>query len=163
MRSAFRFLRKRLSRIVTVALNNNVALEGVTLNGICKFNSLTTFGSNVHINGVWVDGPGPVSIGHNSHFGKSVSIYTQNHNYYSTSSIPYDNTFIVKKVTIGNYVWVGSHVIILPGTTIEDGVIIQAGSVVHGLLERCGIYGGNPAKKFSSRDLSTFNKLNEYD
>ena len=55
---------------------------------------------------------------------------------------------------IGNAVWVGSNVTILPGTKVGDGVIVQAGSVVHGSLQDYGIYGGNPAKLIKKRENS---------
>ena len=43
---------------------------------------------------------------------------------------------------------IGSNVTILPGTTIGEGAIIQAGAVVHGEIPPCAIVGGNPAKDF---------------
>ena len=48
-------------------------------------------------------------------------------------------------VKLGDNVWVGAGVIILPGVTIGDGVIVGAGSVVTRSLEP-GTYYGNPAK-----------------
>ncbi|MCA1200120.1 acyltransferase [Sphingomonas sp. R647] len=145
-----------------MAINPGVKLEGVTINGVCKFNKVTLFGSNCHVNGVWVDGKGEVEIGNDCHFGKDIKIFTQNHNYKSAVRLPYDDSYELKPVKIGNYVWVGSHVIILPGSIIGDGVIVQAGAVVHGRLEDCGIYGGNPAVRFGSRNVDDFSRLNQY-
>ena len=54
-------------------------------------------------------------------------------------------------VEIGNDVWIGSRVIIMPGIKIGDGVIIAAGSVATKDLESYGIYGGVPAKLIKSR------------
>lgn len=49
-------------------------------------------------------------------------------------------------VTIGNNVWLGEHVIILPNVTIGDGAIIGAGSVVtHDIPAYC-VAIGSPAK-----------------
>lgn len=162
MSGVLRSIRKYLGRLATRILNPATPLAGVTINGVCKFNRLTQFGVNCHVNGIWTDGPGPVLIGHDCHFGKNISIFTQNHDYHSRDKLPYGDTFIIKSVEIGNYVWIGSHVIILPGSQIGDGVIVQAGSVVHGRLEKCGIYGGNPAVRFSSRDPVVFEELNQY-
>lgn len=50
-------------------------------------------------------------------------------------------------IIIGNHVWVCSDVKILPGTVIEDGVIVAAGSVVKGKLDANCLYGGVPARK----------------
>jgi len=157
-----RLIRKEFGRIGTLFINRKIGLQGVTVNGLCKFNKQTSFGEQCHFNGVWVDGPGPVRFGNGCHFGRNITIFTQNHNYRSREKLPYDDTFIVKGVSFGNYVWVGSSVIILPGTTVGDGVIVQAGSVVHGTLDRCGIYGGNPAMKFGTRDIALFEELNQY-
>ncbi len=49
-------------------------------------------------------------------------------------------------ITIGNGVWIGARSVILPGTTIGDGVVIAAGSVVSGACEANALYGGVPAR-----------------
>lgn len=49
-------------------------------------------------------------------------------------------------VKIGNDVWIGSHVLILPGVQIGDGAIIAAGAVVTKNVEPYAIVGGVPAK-----------------
>jgi acetyltransferase-like isoleucine patch superfamily enzyme len=41
-------------------------------------------------------------------------------------------TDVPRKVTIGDYVWIGANAIILPGSIIEAGAIIPAGSIVKG-------------------------------
>ena len=48
---------------------------------------------------------------------------------------------------------------ILPGTKIGEGAIIQGGSVVHGEIPPYAIAGGNPAKVFKYRDIEHFKKL----
>ena len=60
---------------------------------------------------------------------------------------------------IDDCVWIGSNVIILPGTHIGEGAIIQAGSVVHGEIPPMAIAGGNPAKVFASRDRRHYEEL----
>ena len=52
----------------------------------------------------------------------------------------------LKKVTIGNDVWIGTRVIILPGVTVGNGVIIGAGAVVTKDVPDMAIVGGVPAK-----------------
>lgn len=50
-------------------------------------------------------------------------------------------------IEIGNNVFIGSRCIILPDAKIEDNVIIGAGSLVRGKLQRGGGYAGMPAKR----------------
>ncbi|MEG1480106.1 MAG: CatB-related O-acetyltransferase [Kiritimatiellia bacterium] len=49
-------------------------------------------------------------------------------------------------VTIGNDVWVGTQVVILPGVTVGDGAIIAAGAIVTKDVPPYAIVGGVPAK-----------------
>jgi acetyltransferase-like isoleucine patch superfamily enzyme len=49
-------------------------------------------------------------------------------------------------IHVGLNVSLYSRVIVAPGTTIEDGVTVAAGSYVRGVLERDGFYAGSPAK-----------------
>ena len=43
--------------------------------------------------------------------------------------------------------WIGANSTILPGTVIEKGCVIAAGSVVKGLLKSNRLYAGVPAKE----------------
>lgn len=111
----------------------------------------TIVGKNVSFNGMKIRGNGFVHIGNNFHSGSGCEIITQNHNF-EGGKIPYDETYIIKDVTIGDNVWLGNRVMILPGVVIEEGAIIQAGSVVVSHIPACAIAGGHPAKVFSSRN-----------
>ena len=52
---------------------------------------------------------------------------------------------------IGNDIWIGARVTILPGVHVGDGSIIGAGAVVTKDVEPYSIVAGNPAKKIGSR------------
>lgn len=54
-------------------------------------------------------------------------------------------------VTIGNNVWIGKHVIILPGINIGNGAVLGAGSVITKSVEPFTIVAGNPAKVIRKR------------
>lgn len=95
---------------------------------------------------------GPVEIGDNVMMGPNVVIITTKHNFRDIdvpmlkqgSTGPYT-------VKIGNDVWIGERVIILPGVTINHGAIVGAGSIVTKDVTAYSIVGGNPAKFIKSR------------
>ena len=66
---------------------------------------------------------------------------------------PYENSPIRKNksVIIGNDVWIGANVIILPGVKIGDGAIVAAGSIVTKDVEPYQIVGGCPARYIKPR------------
>jgi len=49
-------------------------------------------------------------------------------------------------IKIGNNVFIGSQCVFLPGTVINDNIVVAANSVVSGILESGYIYAGTPAK-----------------
>lgn len=122
-------------------------------------NSRTVLGDNVHFMGLEIRGEGPVTIGDNFHSGSACDIMTENHNYDSGDAIPYDDTFVRKGVEIGDNVWFGINVIVIPGVTIGEGAIIQSGSVVTQDIPAGAIAGGHPAEVFDQRDMDHYEKL----
>ena len=83
-----------------------------------------------------------VTIGDDCFIGPNVSIYTACH---STDPIERNtrNEWAVP-VSIGNNVWIGGSVTILPGVTIGDNVTIGAGSVVTKDIPANVVAVGNP-------------------
>lgn len=64
---------------------------------------------------------------------------------------------------IGNDVWIGQNVTIMPGITVGDGAIIAANATVVKDIEPYTIYGGNPAqfikKRFSEEQVEQLLQL----
>lgn len=94
-----------------------------------------------------------VVCGNNVAFGPGVKIWTVNHNF-NEKLISYNKQgYSEETVTIGNDVWLGANVIVLPGVNIPDGVVIGAGAVVtkHHVISPYGVYVGNPLRKIKDR------------
>lgn len=53
----------------------------------------------------------------------------------------------IRPVVIGDNVWVGRNSFIFPGTTIGEGAVIAANSVVRGNVKPFTVVAGNPARK----------------
>lgn len=122
----------------------------------------TYLGDNVNFNGMVISGGGKVKIGNNFHSGSDCLIISQNHDFDNGRTIPYDyESYIIKNITIGDNVWIGSRVIILAGVEIGEGAIVQAGSVVVKSIPKYGICGGSPAKVFKYRDINHYLSLKE--
>lgn len=122
--------------------------------------SNTFLGDYCCFNGCEIHGFGKVRIGNHFHSGVELLIIAQNHNYDHGKHIPYSpDDYVYKDIIIGDFVWIGSRVTILPGTKIGEGAIIQAGSVVHGEIPPLAIVGGNPATVFKYRDKVHFETL----
>lgn len=133
--------------------------RGFTVNFPCMFTNNTEIGNYCHFNGMKVRGIGRLIVGDYFHSGDEILILTQNHNYRNPQCLPYDHMDVARDVTIGNYVWLGSRVTILPGVVLGDGCIVQAGAVVSGQFPPNAILGGNPAVIIRYRDAEVVQRL----
>lgn len=86
----------------------------------------------------------PVAIGDHVMIGPSVGIYTVNHPMTAEGRRKY--LAKASPVTIGNDVWIGGGVTILPGITIGSNVVIAAGAVVSHDVPSNSVVGGVPAR-----------------
>jgi acetyltransferase-like isoleucine patch superfamily enzyme len=89
-----------------------------------------------------------ITLGTNDVISKDVLFLT--HDYSIFRALKYvdrenDGERILKPISVGNNVFIGVRSTILPGTTIEDNVIIGACSVVKGRVRNGTIVAGNPA------------------
>jgi hypothetical protein len=117
-------------------------------------------GSNCRIgNNYFFHSLGGITIGNNTILSRNVTIYSANHNYLSIDLIPYDDTYIEKEVIIGDSVWIGMNVCILPGVIIEDGAIIGMGTIVSKNVKKGEIIVGMGQRVAANRDLEIFETL----
>ena len=155
------YLWKRERWIKSVRVTAKKCGRDLKVNWPTGINSNTELGNNVNFNGLTVGGNGRIVIGDNFHSGTDCMIVTNTHNYDHGTAIPYDDVDIEKEVIIEDNVWIGNRVIILGGTHLHEGCIIQAGSVVVGDIPYCSIAGGHPAKVFKMRDIEHYEILKE--
>lgn len=70
-------------------------------------------------------------------------------------------------ITIGNDVWIGMNVLILPGVKIGDGAVVGANSVVTKPVDDYEIVAGNPARhikyRFSQTQIDSLKKIKWWD
>ena len=56
----------------------------------------------------------------------------------------------VKPIIVHDNVWIGSHVLVLPGSEIGEGSIVSAYSVVSGAVAPYTVVAGNPARRIGT-------------
>jgi acetyltransferase-like isoleucine patch superfamily enzyme len=88
----------------------------------------------------------PVTIGDDTGIGGHCLIFT--HGAWLNALDGYPVTY--EPVTLGNSVWLPWRVFIMPGTTIGDGSVIGANSLVQGTIPPMSLAVGSPAKVIRS-------------
>lgn len=89
-----------------------------------------------------------VKIGDNVFVGPNVGIYTPCHPIDAKERMTFKEW--AEPVTIGDDVWLGGNVTILPGVSIGNNVVIGAGSVVTKDIPSNSVAVGNPCKPVKS-------------
>jgi acetyltransferase-like isoleucine patch superfamily enzyme len=130
-----------------------------------------SFRSQIDIsNHVWIghfsllDGLGGITIGEGVHIASHCCIYSHS----SQNSIrllgkkyiemPAQKRpgYIIKKVTIGEYTFIGTSSVILPGVSIGKGCIVGAGSIISKDVPDFSVVVGNPGRIIG--DTTTIDK-----
>lgn len=111
----------------------------------CDYGYNIEVGDNffANTNCVILDGA-KVRIGDNVFIAPNVGIYTAGHPLDATRRN--EGLEYAYPVTIGNNVWIGGGVSILPGVTIGDNCVIGAGSVVNRDIPPHSLAVGNPCR-----------------
>jgi acetyltransferase-like isoleucine patch superfamily enzyme len=84
--------------------------------------------------GCWINASGGVFIGMNTMIGPRCLIHSANHKI--ERGRWRKDKWVFKPTYIGDDVWIGANVTILPGADIGDGCIVGAGSVLSGRYPR---------------------------
>jgi maltose O-acetyltransferase len=121
------------------------------------------FGKNIHFKGMAILNfnctlldSNIITIGDRTLIGPGCHIICTNHSLDAEERLKgmFDN----RPITIGNKVWIGGNVTILPGVTIGDEAVIGAGSVVTKDIPAGVVAVGNPCKvlrKITEQDKMT--------
>lgn len=112
------------------------------------------FGNDVQINDyVHISAIEKVDIGNNVLMASHIYISDNSHGYYDGSNCdsspltpPKDRAYKVAPVKIGDNVWLGEGVIVMPGVEIGSGCVIGAHSIVNKSIPSNCIAVGSPAK-----------------
>ena len=111
----------------------------------CDYGKQIRVGKRFFANfGLMILDEAPVTIGDDCFVGPGVHIYTACHCTNPTERATRREW--AEPVTIGDNVWLGGNVTILPGVTIGDNCTIGAGSVVTHDIPANSIAAGNPAR-----------------
>lgn len=84
-----------------------------------------------------------IIIGNNCIFGENVRIYDHNHRFSNYLKPIIEQGYTLKSVHIGENCWIGSNVVILPGSNIQSDSIIGAGCVISGDIPKGVIVTSN--------------------
>lgn len=148
-----------INRTATVSIGNNTIINSsnygyhLNMHSKCKLyadrpNAIINIGNNCRIHGTCIHAYKRITIGNNCLIAANTQIIDGNghllsfdypHNRLNTKDFG-------KQIIIEDNVWIAANCIILGGTSIGEGSIITAGSIVKGNIPKNCIFGGNPAK-----------------
>lgn len=90
---------------------------------------------------------GPTRIGADVMMGPECRIYTVGHSFSDRNlSMREQGSTPARPVVIEDDVWIGARVMVMPGTTIGQGSVVAAGSVVTRDVEPYSVVAGVPAR-----------------
>lgn len=98
----------------------------------------------------WSSEPYLITVGNHCAITNGVRIFT--HGGARVARMKYPDFDVFGKVIIGDWVYIGTNSLIMPGVTIGDGSLIAAGSVVTKSVPSGVVVGGNSAKILATID-----------
>lgn len=118
---------------------------GIEPNFYCDYGFNIHLGKNFYSNhNLVILDANKVEFGDNVFIGPNCGFYTSGHPLdYKTRNKGLE---YAKPIKVGNNVWFGGNVCVLPGVTIGDNVVIGAGSVVNQDIPSNVVAVGNPCK-----------------
>lgn len=108
-------------------------------------------GNNTYIGKSRISLHGVVNIGSNTVINDGVNIITASHFIDDPHWTQYS-----KGTNVGNFVWIATGAVILPGVNIDDFAVIGAYAVVSKDVGKGEVVAGNPAKFVKLRKITEF-------
>lgn len=135
-------MRRNLIQKILGSVKNDFLIEQPFF---CDYGYNVHIGDNFYANyNLTILDEAPVTFGDNVFVAPNCGFYTAGH--------PIDaeernkGLEYARPITIGNNVWIGANVCVLPGVTIGDSCVIGAGSVVTKDIPPYSVAAGNPCK-----------------
>ena len=140
-------LRRLCGKMMLASCGKKVNIEkGAVFSAKVSLGDYSGIGINAHISGT-------CTIGSYVMMGPNVTIITRNHKHDDLQQPMMFQGFEEEKpVVIGDDVWIGERVMIMPGVHIGKGSIIAAGAVVTHDVPEYAVVGGVPAKIIKMRN-----------
>lgn len=134
--------RTKLMKTILGKHKNNFYIEQPF---ICDYGYNIEIGENFYSNhNLIILDANKVKFGDNVFIAPNCGFYTAGHPIdYKTRN---EGLEYAKPITVGNNVWIGGNVCVLPGVTIGNNVVIGAGSVVNKDIPSNMVAVGNPCK-----------------
>ena len=136
---------KYKNKILEKLFQKNIDIMGIGPNFYCDYGFNISLGKNFYSNhNLVILDANKVEFGDNVFIGPNCGFYTSGH------PLDYERRNkgleYAKPIKVGNNVWIGGNVCVIPGVTIGDNVVIGAGSVVTKDIPSNVVAVGNPCK-----------------
>jgi acetyltransferase-like isoleucine patch superfamily enzyme len=138
-------LNRKISSIKNIGIGNEFD-ENITIN---KPEYLKIGNNNFFGRDVFFIAHGKIEIGNNCTIAADCKFITRNHGFTDKKIFIKDQPYSHKPIKIGDNVWFGYNVVVLPGVTLGSGCVVGAGSIITKSFPDNSKIAGVPAKMLS--------------